>query len=48
MSTGQTGARALIKDDKLGMHPTVTELKMAPLCIFVQVNFFACRNLKSK
>jgi hypothetical protein len=39
MGTGQTEARALIKDEKIGMPPTVTEFKMASLCTFVQVFF---------
>jgi ribosome-binding factor A len=48
MSTGQTEARALIKDEKIGMPPTVTELKMASLCTFVQVYFFCLRKSESK
>jgi len=34
MSTGQTEAQALIKDEKTGMHPTVTEFKNG---IFVHI-----------
>jgi hypothetical protein len=38
----------VIKDEKIGMPPTVTELKMASSCTFIQVYFFPCGNLKSK